>query len=279
MKADDLIDAFGHIDPKYVSDAEVEIKSKSRMKRMFYVIREKIPLEKEQPAHITISAAMCMTAFVLIIGAGMFYGRIRNGYSGNKNNSVDTVFNDYDGMYGSTAAGSADEAGVEKAEEDTGLIFNEIREMESIAYDIAEPDQIVSYDAAGLEEYFGTKICPTSIPDGFILSDGVYHVGYDKAGEAVDDNNRLIYSDESGGRTLKIGVRTTESGIVTRFTDTHLATSLVHGITVTAGCYPIGQTGGYSYVAVFEKDGVIFTIESSGLTEQRFITVIGELTE
>ena len=63
MKADDLIDAFGHIDPKYVSDAEVEIKSKSRMKRMFYVIREKIPLEKEQPAHITISAAMCMTAF------------------------------------------------------------------------------------------------------------------------------------------------------------------------------------------------------------------------
>ena len=115
MKADDLIDAFGHIDPKYVSDAEVEIKSKSRMKRMVYVIREKIPLEKEQPAHITISAAMCMTAFVLIIGAGMFYGRIRNGYSGNKNNSVDTVFNDYDGMYGSTAAGSADEAGVEKA--------------------------------------------------------------------------------------------------------------------------------------------------------------------
>ena len=257
MKADDLIDAFGHIDPKYVSDAEVEIKSKSRMKRMFYVIREKIPLEKEQPAHITISAAMCMTAFVLIIGAGMFYGRIRNGYSGNKNNSVDTVFNDYDGMYGSTAAGSADEAGVEKA----------------------EPYQIVSYDAAGLEEYFGTKICPTSIPDGFILSDGVYHVGYDKAGEAVDDNNSLIYSDESGERTLKIGVRTTESGIVTRFTDTHLATSLVHGITVTAGCYPIGQTGGYSYVAVFEKDGVIFTIESSGLTEQRFITVIGELTE
>ena len=84
MKADDLIDAFGHIDPKYVSDAEVEIKSKSRMKRMVYVIREKIPLEKEQPAHITISAAMCMTAFVLIIGAGMFYGRIRNGYSGNK---------------------------------------------------------------------------------------------------------------------------------------------------------------------------------------------------
>ena len=71
MKADDLIDAFGHIDPKYVSDAEVEIKSKSRMKRMVYVIREKIPLEKEQPAHITISAAMCMTAFVLIIGAGM----------------------------------------------------------------------------------------------------------------------------------------------------------------------------------------------------------------
>ena len=52
---------------------------------------------------------------------------------------------------------------------------------------------------------------------------------------------------------------------MTRFTDTHLATSLVHGITVTAGCYPIGQTGGYSYVAVFEKDGVIFTIESSGL--------------
>lgn len=70
---------------------------------------------------------------------------------------MDTVFNDYDGMYGSTAAGSADEAGVEKAEEDTGLIFNEIREMESIAYDVAEPYQIVSYDAAGLEEYFGTK--------------------------------------------------------------------------------------------------------------------------
>ena len=182
MKADDLIDAFGHIDPKYVSDAEVEIKSKSRMKRMFYVIREKIPLEKEQPAHITISAAMCMTAVVLIIGAGMFYGRIRNGYSGSKNNSVETVFNDYDGMYGSTAAGSADEAGVETAEEDTGLIFNEIREMESIAYDMAEPDQVVSYDAAGLEEYFGTKICPTSIPDGLSLSDDVYHVGYDKAG-------------------------------------------------------------------------------------------------
>ena len=39
-EADDLIDAFGHIDPKYVSDAEVEIKSKSRMKRMVYVIRE-----------------------------------------------------------------------------------------------------------------------------------------------------------------------------------------------------------------------------------------------
>ena len=279
MKADDLIDAFGNIDPKYVSDAEVEIKSKSQMKRMFYVIREKISLEKEQPAHITISAAMCMTAVVLIIGAGMFYGRIRNGYSGSKNNSVETVFNDYDGMYGSTAAGSADEAGVETAEEDTGLIFNEIREMESIAYDMAEPDQVVSYDAAGLEEYFGTKICLTSIPDGLSLSDDVYHVGYDKAGEAVDDNNGLIYSDESGERTLKIGVRTTESGIVTRFTDTHLATSLVHGITVTAGRYQSGQTGIYNYIAIFEKEGVVFTIESSGLTEQGFITVIGELTE
>lgn len=46
MKADDLIDAFGHIDPKYVSDAEVEIKSKSRMKRMFYVIKRKNPFRE-----------------------------------------------------------------------------------------------------------------------------------------------------------------------------------------------------------------------------------------
>lgn len=290
MKADDLIDAFGNIDPKYVSDAEVEIKSKSQMKRIFYVISEKFPLEKEQPAHITISAAMCMTAFVLIIGAGMFYGRIRDGYSGNssmesnsmEHSSMESASADRDdNMDGSTAAGSADEAGVETAEEDTGLIFNEIREMESIAYDMAEPDQIVSYDVAGLEEYFGTVICPASVPEDLVLSDekAVYHVGYDKAQNVVDDNNELVYSDEREERTLKIGVRTTESGIVTRFTETDLDTSLVHGVTVTAGRYPIGQTDGYSYIAIFEKDGIIFTVESSGLTEEEFTTVIGELTE
>lgn len=285
MKADDLIDAFGNIDPKYISDAEVEIKSKSQMKRIFYVIREKFPLEKEQPAHITISAALCMTAFVLIIGAGMFYGRIRDGYSGNssmEHSSMESASADRDdNMDGSTAAGSADEAGVETAEEDTGLIFNEIREMESIAYDMAEPDQIISYDAAGLEEYFGTVICPASIPEDLVLADekAVYHVGYDKDQNVVDDNNELVYSDEREERTLKIGVRTTESGIVTRFTETDLATSLVHGVTVTVGCYPVGQAGGYSYTAIFEKDGIIFTVESSGLTEEEFTTVIGELTE
>ena len=279
MKADDLIEAFGDIDPKYVTDAEMQVKSKRQIKKMLFGVREKFALEKEQPAYVTVGAALCMSAVALIVCAGMFYGRIRDGYSGDAMESASATSDE--NMAGNISDGVSDEAELylEGEEEDTSLIFNDISEVKSIVYDMEEPYKIASYNAAELEEYFGTKICPASIPEDLELSGDkdAYHVGYDEDGNVVDDNNELIYSDESGKRTLKIGVRTTESGIVTRFADENLTTSVMNAITVTAGRYRTGQAGAENYIAIFEREGIIFTIESFGLTEKEFTTVIEEL--
>ena len=66
MRADDLIDAFGNIDPKYVSDAEVEIKSKSRMKRMFYVITRVCHLLKNKIVKKSRKYSLVLYFFVIL---------------------------------------------------------------------------------------------------------------------------------------------------------------------------------------------------------------------
>jgi len=56
---------------------------------------------------------------------------------------------------------------------------------------------------------------------------------YNKDHQVVDDNNTFLYESEDGNRSLEIGVRTTESGIITEFEDDDLKTSVINNRDVT----------------------------------------------
>ena len=97
---------------------------------------------------------------------------------------------------------------------------------------------------------------------------------YNKDHQVVDDNNTFLYESEDGNRSLEIGVRTTESGIITEFEDDDLKTSEINNREVTIARLAAEDE---CYLAIFTKEGVTFTIQTKNLTEEELLMVLREL--
>ena len=155
--------------------------------------------------------------------------------------------------------------------------------------------------AEELEQYYGVTVFPKNLPENLVAyaeehdTDTAYvqssiqpldgekeknqntaerSIYYNKDHQVVDDNNTFLYESEDGNRSLEIGVRTMESGIITEFGDDDLKTSVINNREVTIARLAAEDE---CYLAIFTKEGVTFTIQTKNLTEEELLMVLREL--
>ena len=296
MKKTDWIDVIGKIDPAYVKEAEQWSKATQKKRNL---------------KHFT---AMAACVCILLVGAVVSFDLwVQNKDTGaetestaadgmNEGTSAPNERNE-------TAVETAEEKQTEEVESvsveesaDTNeqITINEVSELQMIAIDIGY-EQEERMSAEELEQYYGVTVFPENLPENLVAgaeehdTDTAYaentmqslsgqkeenqtldtrSIYYNKDHQVVDDNNTFLYESVDGNRSLEIGVRTTESGIITEFEDDDLKTSVINNREVTIAHLADDDDG---YVAIFTKEGVTFTIQTKNLTEEELLMVLREL--
>ena len=296
MKNTDWIDAIGKIDPAYVKEAEQWSKAAQKKRNL---------------RHFT---AMAACVCILLAGAVVSFDLwVQNKDTGaetesavaegmNEGASAKNERND-------TAIATAEEEQTEEvevtsveesADANEQIMINEVSELTTIAIDVGN-GQEERMSAEELEQYYGVTVFPKNLPENLVAyaeehdTDTAYvqssiqpldgekeknqttaerSIYYNKDHQVVDDNNTFLYESEDGNRSLEIGVRTTESGIITEFEDDDLKTSVINNREVTIARLAAEDE---CYLAIFTKEGVTFTIQTKNLTEEELLMVLREL--
>jgi len=315
MRADDLIDAIGNIDPIYVEEAEI------------------VKMRRKPPYPILISAAAC----ICILAAVQQIGLLQTGRSGsnyalqeeiaapeaeNQEMTLDKgMLTDEEmaadvemepGMEEEGMASGSSQTQKElddkeekteisdlsedslnqiqktlgedgqlaraEAAEDT-IVINQIEELQATVIDIKAPEEIKSITIEELEGYYAVTIIPDNLPEDLKLTqkEQGYKIGYDKEGKVVEDSNQIIYENQKGSRNLKISARTVDTGEIISFVDNTLQESTIKDTRVTIG-YCKNDEGGY-YIAIYKVDGVTLTVESMNLSQEEFTAVLRGLLQ
>lgn len=152
--------------------------------------------------------------------------------------------------------------------------INEIDSLECLAIDI-NIDHDADLSGNEMEEYYGVKIFPESLPADLADESLTGKLYYNDKNQVIADNNVFEYRDPDGKKYLQIGVRTTESGEIIQFADDGLAASVINGTCVTIA--KITDEKQECYTAVFEKDNVKFTIQTKNLTLDELLSILREL--
>ena len=152
--------------------------------------------------------------------------------------------------------------------------INEINSMKCLAIDI-NIDHDADLSGNEMEEYYGVKIFPESLPADLTDENLTGKLYYNDKNQVIADNNVFEYRAPDGKKYLQIGVRTTESGEIIQFADDGLAASVINGIYVTIA--KITDEKQECYTAVFEKDNVKFTIQTKNLTPDELLSILREL--
>ena len=296
MKKTDWIDVIGKIDPAYVKEAEQWSKAAQKKRNL---------------RHFT---AMAACVCILLAGAVVSFDLwVQNKDTGaetesavaegmNEGASAKNERND-------TAIATAEEEQTEEvevtsveesADANEQITINEVSELTTIAIDMGY-EQEERMSAEELEQYYGVTVFPKNLPENLVAyaeehdTDTAYvqssiqpldgekeknqttaerSIYYNKDHQVVDDNNTFLYESEDGNRSLEIGVRTTESGIITEFEDDDLKTSVINNREVTIARLAAEDE---CYLAIFTKEGVTFTIRTKNLTEEELLMVLREL--
>lgn len=186
------------------------------------------------------------------------------------------------GTDGAAADSVEMDAGGEQTADGGGMQIrvNEVKTFSSTIYDIAAPERVEWFSASELARYYGTVVVPERLPAGLVpknADEACYAVAYDAKDQVADDNNTLNFSDDNSGRTLDISVRTVEqAGEVISFADAGLEISLVNGREVTIGHYR-GRDGEDCFLAIFDVGSVMFTVQSRNLTEAELVGILAGL--
>ncbi len=178
----------------------------------------------------------------------------------------------------SNATGGAMEESILAEEDSAPICVNEIQEIQVSNIDIAAADRVEVYTAEGLEGYYGVRVIPEKLPRGLTPVFGAeesFSVGYDREGKVIYDNNELGFSGASGGRTLRIAVRTVDAGEIVSFADSDLVSSSIYGTEAVIGHYMDGDKE--LYLVLFEKGGVRFTVQSENLKEAEVLGLLDGL--
>ena len=152
--------------------------------------------------------------------------------------------------------------------------INEINSLKCLAIDI-NIDHDADLSGNEMEEYYGVKIFPESLPADLTDENLTGKLYYNDKNQVIADNNVFEYRAPDGKKYLQIGVRTTESGEIIQFADDGLAASVINGIYVTIA--KITDEKQECYTAVFEKDKVKFTIQTKNLTPDELLSILREL--
>lgn len=296
MKNTDWIDAIGKIDPAYVKEAEQWNKAAQKKRNL---------------RHFT---AMAACVCILLAGAVVSFDLwVQNKDTGaetesavaegmNEGASAKNERND-------TAIATAEEEQTEEvevtsveesADANEQITINEVSELTTVAIDMGY-EQEERMSAEELEQYYGVTVFPKNLPESLAAyaeeydTDTAYvqssiqpldgekeknqttaerSIYYNKDHQVVDDNNTFLYESEDGNRSLEIGVRTMESGIITEFEDDDLKTSVINNREVTIARLAAEDE---CYLAIFTKEGVTFTIRTKNLTEEELLMVLREL--
>lgn len=294
MKKTDWIDVIGKIDSAYVKEAEQW---------------SKVAQKKRNLRHFT---AMAACVCVLLAGAVVSFDLwVQNKDTGaetesavaegmNEGASAKNERND-------TAIATAEEEQTEEvevtsveesADANEQITINEVSELTTVAIDMGY-EQEERMSAEELEQYYGVTVFPKNLPESLVAyaeeHDTAYvqssiqpldgekeknqttaerSIYYNKDHQVVDDNNTFLYESEDGNRSLEIGVRTMESGIITEFEDDDLKTSVINNREVTIARLAAEDE---CYLAIFTKEGVTFTIRTKNLTEEELLMVLREL--
>ena len=209
MKTDDLLDALGEADPTYIQEAE-DVRYLGARKKHF----------------------MQMAACVALLLIGGSYGiwqqyestartDMAKTESAETAEAYDTAVSD--GAVTSDAAapdGTAESAeeyeaaaqstagdgnGIQEAaqpESAAGIdwYFNEVEELQTSIACGAEAAKTVSLTEEQLQNYYGIKVIPDAIPDGYVQTDEekTYQIGYDADGNVIDnDYEAASYAENS----------------------------------------------------------------------------------
>ena len=152
--------------------------------------------------------------------------------------------------------------------------INEINSLKCLAIDI-NIDHDADLSGNEMEEYYGVKIFPESLPADLTDENLTGKLYYNDKNQVIADNNVFEYRAPDGKKYLQIGIRTTESGEIIQFADDGLAASVINGIYVTIA--KITDEKQECYTAVFEKDKVKFTIQTKSLTLDELLSILREL--
>lgn len=152
--------------------------------------------------------------------------------------------------------------------------INEIDSMKCLAIDI-NIDHDADLSGNEMEEYYGVKIFPESLPADLADESLTGKLYYNDKNQVIADNNVFEYRAPDGKKYLQIGVRTIEAGEIIQFADDGLAASVINGIYVTIA--KITDEKQECYTAVFEKDNVKFTIQTKSLTLDELLSILREL--
>lgn len=162
----------------------------------------------------------------------------------------------------------------ESASASEQININEINSLKCLAIDI-NIDHDADLSGNEMEEYYGVKIFPESLPADLADESLTGKLYYNDKNQVIADNNVFEYRAPDGKKYLQIGVRTIESGEIIQFADDGLAASVINGIYVTIA--KITDEKQECYTAVFEKDNVKFTIQTKSLTLDELLSILREL--
>ena len=162
----------------------------------------------------------------------------------------------------------------ESASASEQININEIDSLECLAIDM-NIDHDADLSGNEMEEYYGVKIFPESLPADLTDENLTGKLYYNDKNQVIADNNVFEYRAPDGKKYLQIGVRTIESGEIIQFADDGLAASVINGIYVTIA--KITDEKQECYTAVFEKDNVKFTIQTKSLTLDELLSILREL--
>ncbi len=289
MRLDDLMDAIGKIDLRFVKEAEdasdygTEENKKTSNRKLFKFVRK----------NRILTAAACL-AIILVGGSSAFLLTFRCGSSQKSADMTGAVEEAKNGAYEENAAennaadastadggvdtgGQTDTDGVTDTDEALAeeIHINEIDQVIGTAICMAEPSEIKELTVEEAEDYYGVRLMPQTIPQGLIYDDTQpIQVGYTSDGTVMDDNNTLRFLDEDETTRLKISARTTNSGTITEFASDTLEKSVIGDTTLTIGYDASGD--GY-YLAIYEKAGTIVTAEGTGISQEEMLTVLRSL--
>ena len=296
MKKTDWIDVIGKIDPAYEKEAEQWSKAAQKKRNL---------------KHFT---AMAACVCILLAGAVVSFDLwVQNKDTGAETESAVAEGMNEGALAknerNDTAIATAEEEQTEEvevtsveesADANEQITINEVSELTTIAIDVGY-GQEERMSAEELEQYYGVTVFPKNLPESLVAyaeeydTDTAYvqssiqpldgekeknqtsdtrSIYYNKDHQVVDDNNTFLYESEDGNRSLEIGVRTMESGIITEFEDDDLKTSEINNREVTIARLAAEDE---CYLAIFTKEGVTFTIQTKNLTEEELLMVLREL--